>query len=74
MEKIWIAENYESSNLYQFESFVSKKYNLANFQISQENAQKIIRFEVNELGLLAKLTNIFAQENFIKIIKIYCIF
>ena len=28
MEKIWIAENYESSNLYQFESFVSKKYNL----------------------------------------------
>ena len=28
MEKIWIPENYESSNLYQFESFVSKKYNL----------------------------------------------
>ena len=49
---------------------ISNKYNLANFQISQENAQKIIRFEVNELGLLAKLTNIFAQENFIKIIKI----
>ncbi len=49
---------------------ISKKYNLANFQISQENTQKIIRFEVNELGLLAKLTNIFAQENFIKIIKI----
>jgi len=24
MEKIWIPENYESSNLYQFESFVSK--------------------------------------------------
>ena len=49
---------------------ISKKYNLANFQISQENAQKIIRFEVNELGLLTKLTNIFAQENFIKIKKI----
>ena len=28
MEKIWIPKNYESSNLYQFESFVSKKYNL----------------------------------------------
>ena len=28
MEKIWSPENYESSNLYQFESFVSKKYNL----------------------------------------------
>ena len=49
---------------------ISKKYNLANFQISQENAQNLIRFEVNELGLLAKLTNIFAQENFIKITKI----
>ena len=49
---------------------ISKKYNLANFQISQEKAQNLIRFEVNELGLLAKLTNIFAQENFIKITKI----
>ena len=49
---------------------ISKKYNLANFQISQKNAQNLIRFEVNELGLLAKLTNIFAQENFIKITKI----
>ncbi len=28
MEKIWIPENYELSNLYQFESFISKKYNL----------------------------------------------
>ena len=49
---------------------ISKKYNLANFQISQKNAQNLIRFEVNELGLLARLTNIFAQENFIKITKI----
>ena len=49
---------------------ISKKYNLANFQISQKNAQNLIRFEVNELGLLAKLTNIFTQENFIKITKI----
>jgi|TARA_B100002052_G_C15800805_1_gene561003 hypothetical protein len=49
---------------------ISKKYNLANFQISQKSAQNLIRFEVNELGLLAKLTNIFAQENFIKITKI----
>ena len=28
MEKIWSSKNYESSNLYLFESFVSKKYNL----------------------------------------------
>ena len=49
---------------------ISKKYNLANFQISQENNQNIIKFEVNELGLLAKLTNIFAQENLIKLTKI----
>ncbi len=39
---------------------ISKKYNLANFQISQKSAQNLIRFEVNELGLLAILTNIFA--------------
>ena len=60
----------ESENVNSLLINISNKYNLANFQISQENAQKIIRFEVNELGLLAKLTNIFAQENFIKIIKI----
>ena len=60
----------ESENVNSLLINISKKYNLANFQISQENTQKIIRFEVNELGLLAKLTNIFAQENFIKIIKI----
>lgn len=60
----------ESENVNSLLINISKKYNLANFQISQENAQKIIRFEVNELGLLAKLTNILAQENFIKIIKI----
>ena len=28
MEKIWSSKNYESSKLYLFESFVSKKYNL----------------------------------------------
>ncbi len=60
----------ESENLNLLLINISKKYNLVNFQISQENAQKIIRFEVNELGLLTKLTNIFAQENFIKIKKI----
>lgn len=60
----------ESENVNLLLINISKKYNLANFQISQENAQKIIRFEVNELGLLTKLTNIFAQENFIKIKKI----
>ena len=60
----------ESDNVNSLLINISKKYNLANFQISQENAQNLIRFEVNELGLLAKLTNIFAQENFIKITKI----
>ena len=60
----------ESENVNLLLINISKKYNLVNFQISQENAQKIIRFEVNELGLLTKLTNIFAQENFIKIKKI----
>jgi len=60
----------ESENVNSLLNNISKKYNLANFQISQENDQKIIRFEVNELGLLTKLTNIFAQENFIKIKKI----
>ena len=60
----------ESENVNLLLINISKKYNLANFQISQKNAQKIISFEVNELGLLMKLTNIFAQENFIKIEKI----
>ena len=60
----------ESENVNLLLINISKKYNLVNFQISQENAQKIISFEVNELGLLTKLTNIFAQENFIKIKKI----
>ena len=60
----------ESENVNLLLINISKKYNLVNFQISQENAQKIIRFEVNEFGLLTKLTNIFAQENFIKIKKI----
>jgi len=61
---------YESENINALLNNISKKYNLANFQISQENNQNIIKFEVNELGLLAKLTNIFAQENLIKLTKI----
>ena len=28
MEKIWVSKDYKSSNLYQFESFISEKYNL----------------------------------------------
>ena len=59
----------ESENMNSLLNNISKKYNLANFQISQENAQNIIKFEVNELGLLVKLINIFAQENLIKITK-----
>ena len=29
MEKIWIPNNYESSNLFQFETFLEKKYDLS---------------------------------------------
>ena len=29
MEKIWVPRNYESSNLFQFEKFLEKKYNLS---------------------------------------------
>ena len=60
----------ESENVNSLLINISKNYNLANFQISQENAQKFIRFEVDDLRLLTKLTNIFGQENFIKITKV----
>ena len=60
----------ESENINSLLINISKNYNLVNFQISQENAQKFIRFEVDDLGLLTKLTNIFGQENFIKITKV----
>ena len=60
----------ESENINSLLINISKNYNLANFQISQENAQKFIRFEVDDLRLLAKLTNVFGQENFIKITKV----
>jgi nitrous oxide reductase len=60
----------ESENVNSLLINISKNYNLANFQISQENAQKSIRFEVDDLRILTKLTNIFSQENFIKITKV----
>lgn len=60
----------ESENVNSLLINISKNYNLANFQISQENAQKFIRFEVDDLRLLTKLTNVFGQENFIKITKV----
>ena len=60
----------ESENVNSLLINISKNYNLANFQISQENAQKFIRFEVDDLSILTKLTNIFGQENFIKITKV----
>ena len=60
----------ESENVNSLLINISKNYNLANFQISQENAQKFIRFEVDDLRILKKLTNIFGQENFIKITKV----
>ena len=60
----------ESENVNSLLINISKNYNLANFQISQENAQKFIRFEVDDLRILTKLTNIFGQENFIKITKL----
>ena len=60
----------ESENVNSLLINISKNYNLANFQISQENAQKFIRFEVDDLSILTKLTYIFGQENFIKITKV----
>ena len=60
----------ESENVNSLLINISKNYNLANFQISQENAQKFIRFEVDDLRILTKLTNIFSQDNFIKITKV----
>ena len=60
----------ESENVNSLLINISKNYNLANFQISQVNAQKFIRFEVDDLRLLTKLTNVFGQENFIKITKV----
>jgi len=60
----------ESENVNSLLINISKNYNLANFQISQENAQKFIRFEVDDLRLITKLTNVFGQENFIKITKV----
>ena len=60
----------ESENVNSLLLNISRNYNLANFQISQENAQKFIRFEVDDLRLLTKLTNVFDQENFIKITKV----
>ena len=60
----------ESENINSLLINISKNYNLANFQISQKNTQKFIRFEVDDLRILTKLTNIFGQENFIKITKV----
>ena len=60
----------ESENINSLLINISKNYKLANFQISQKNAQKFIRFEVDDLRILTKLTNIFGQENFIKITKV----
>mgnify|MGYP001017284985 CR=1 FL=1 len=60
----------ESENVNSLLVNISKKYNLANFQISQVNNQNIMRFEVNDLRLLTKLTVIFGQENFISITKV----
>ena len=60
----------ESENINSLLINISKNYNLANFQISQKNAQKFIRFEVDDLRILTKLTNIFGHENFINITKV----
>ena len=60
----------ESENVNSLLVNISKKYNLANFQISQENNQNFIKFEVNDLRLLTKLTDIFGQENFIRVTKV----
>ena len=60
----------ESENVNSLLVNISKKYNLANFQISQENNQNFIKFEVNDLRLLTKLTDIFGQEDFIRVTKV----
>ena len=46
---------------------ISKKYNLLNFQIYQENSQKLIKFNIDDLRTLGRLVNIFSQESFIKV-------
>jgi len=46
---------------------VSKKYNLLNFQIYQENSQKLIKFNIDDPQTLGRLVNIFSQESFIKV-------
>ena len=46
---------------------ISKKYNLLNFQIYQENSQKLIKFNIGDLQTLGRLVNIFSQESFIQV-------
>ena len=46
---------------------ISKKYNLLNFQIYQENSQKLIKFNIDDLRTLGTLVNIFSQESFIQV-------
>ena len=46
---------------------ISKKYNLLNFQIYQENSQKLIKFNIDDLQTLGRLVNIFSQESFIQV-------
>lgn len=46
---------------------ISKKYNLLNFQIYQENSQKLIKFNIDDLRTLRRLVNIFSQESFIQV-------
>ena len=46
---------------------ISKKYNLLNFQIYQENSQKLIKFNIDDLQTLRRLVNIFSQESFIQV-------
>jgi len=46
---------------------ISKKYNLLNFQIYQENSQKLIKFNIDDLRTLGRLVNIFSQESSIQV-------
>ena len=45
MEKIWIPENYKSSNLYQFEFFISKKYNISFSEYDELHKWSITNLE-----------------------------
>ena len=57
----------EVKNISWLRNIKPKKYNLLNFQIYQENSQKLIKFNIDDPQTLGRLVNIFSQESFIKV-------